>query len=253
MAYSKQGVLNLALRKIGMKGITLGSGTPADLLATDFYDYVLDEVLEARDWRFAKVRKELTLRDEEPLYGWEYEYDLPSDFLRLCLENNNDPPFSPVGYPWIVESINDPDAALWVTLTNYVVGDIVYTGTSPAYSYYTCIVAHAAGVFAVDLAAAKWELRGFKILLTNYEATEDTPLYINYIQRVTNPLRWNAAFVNAAAFRFAAEFAISLTEQAAKYDRMMGLYEKALNAAEEINRSYDSSITSFSWVEAGRY
>jgi hypothetical protein len=43
---------------------------------------------------------------------------------------------------------------VWVTATAYVVGDTVFNGSG----FYRCLVAHTAGTFATDLAAAKWEL-----------------------------------------------------------------------------------------------
>lgn len=48
--------------------------------------------------------------------------------------------------------VNPPSA--WVTLTNYAIADTV---TFEA-GFYRCLVAHVSGVFATDLAAAKWEL-----------------------------------------------------------------------------------------------
>jgi hypothetical protein len=45
-------------------------------------------------------------------------------------------------------------ASAWLTTTNYTVGTTVYNGTS----LYRCLVAHTSGVFATDLAAAKWLL-----------------------------------------------------------------------------------------------
>lgn len=48
------------------------------------------------------------------------------------------------------------DYAAWVTTTNYVLGNLVTQGAG----YYRCLIAHAAGVFADDLAAGKWEASG---------------------------------------------------------------------------------------------
>jgi len=43
----------------------------------------------------------------------------------------------------------------WVTLTAYVVDDIVLSANG---LYYKCLIAHTSGVFATDLAAVKWVL-----------------------------------------------------------------------------------------------
>lgn len=45
-----------------------------------------------------------------------------------------------------------PSAPAWVTLTNYIVGNYVTQGGV----IYYCLVAHAAGVFATDLASGDW-------------------------------------------------------------------------------------------------
>ena len=45
-------------------------------------------------------------------------------------------------------------AASWLTATNYLVGTTVYQN----FNLYRCLVAHISGVFATDLAAAKWLL-----------------------------------------------------------------------------------------------
>lgn len=58
----------------------------------------------------------------------------------------------------------DP-ARAWVTGTAYAAADAVTKDNG----LYTCLVAHAAGVFADDLAASKWEL------LANYSSTTVAP------------------------------------------------------------------------------
>ena len=45
-------------------------------------------------------------------------------------------------------------AATWLTAINYTVGTTVYQN----FNLYRCLIAHTAGVFATDLAAAKWLL-----------------------------------------------------------------------------------------------
>lgn len=99
MSYSEYEIINLALTKIGVKRITSADWTTPvtqqALDATAVWQYVRDEVLEAKDWRFAKHKLQLDQRYETPLYEYDYAYALPHDFLRLASPRNDDIPFFP--------------------------------------------------------------------------------------------------------------------------------------------------------------
>jgi len=71
--------------------------------------------------------------------------------------------------------------AAWVTLTNYVVGDFVLQGGQ----VYYCIVAHAAGVFATDLAAAKWVQQDIYEIPTPWDEEDLFDLQFAQINDVT--------------------------------------------------------------------
>lgn len=94
MAYNEFGVVNLALSRLGIARITSADWTtPATVQALDanaVYEYIRDEVLEARDWRFAKTRCQLEQRYETPIFGFDYAYSLPDNFLRFPLMNDED-------------------------------------------------------------------------------------------------------------------------------------------------------------------
>lgn len=64
-------------------------------------------------------------------------------------------------------SLNDASITTdWATATNYVVGDVRDEGGL----IYVCLVAHLSGVFATDLAAAKWER--YNLLNASFDAFE---------------------------------------------------------------------------------
>jgi hypothetical protein len=61
MAYSILGIVNMALGRIGVKRITSwpDATTSQGIAANAVWEFIRDEVLESRDWRFAKTRSVL--------------------------------------------------------------------------------------------------------------------------------------------------------------------------------------------------
>jgi len=218
MSYDKIGIINLALTRIGVKRLAdLSENTPQRHDAISAWDYIRDEVLEAKDWRFAKTRATLGTGGEglDESYHYDYAYQLPPDFLRLVgntteVDNITDPPVYPPDYPYIVEVIT-------------------VTAGDPPTTYDT------------------------KCLLIDYDNT-DSGLFINYIKRQEDVSVYSASFVNAFAFRLAAELCINRTEGAQKYQTMIKLYEIALGKAESHNLSMDyvEEVQSKAWFDAGR-
>ena len=64
MAYSEVGIVNLALGRLGEKGITAAEwASPSESqteAASNIWEYIRDLVLEARDWYFARTRTTLS-------------------------------------------------------------------------------------------------------------------------------------------------------------------------------------------------
>ena len=46
------------------------------------YGYVRDEVLEKYPWNFAKRRRLIPALEKPPEFGWDYQYELPSDCIK---------------------------------------------------------------------------------------------------------------------------------------------------------------------------
>ena len=99
MSYSEYEIVNLALSRIGVKRITSADWTtPVTQQALDaaaVWQYVRDEVLEAKDWKFAKSKVELDERYETPKYEYDYAYALPQNFLRFAKPTNEGMPLFP--------------------------------------------------------------------------------------------------------------------------------------------------------------
>jgi hypothetical protein len=234
MSYSPVGIVNLALGRIGAKIIaSLSENSPNAIKANAVWEYCRDEVLQAKDWKFAKLRYEMQVSTTKPLYGYGFAYPLPSDFLRLVRPRQNpfkglnpaayspgysytlidttgysrflnfDPPVFPPGFPYVIETLPD-------------------TGQS--------------------------------CMFTGYDNT-NFPLYINYIRRVTDATKYTPAFINSLANRVGAELATAVTENAGKFKDMMGLYALSLETAQAQNESIDyleDEAGGDEWLSAGR-
>jgi len=317
MAYSKLGIVNLALGRIGVGRITSGElTTPVSQQSLDVaavWEYILDEVLEARNWRFAKTRAILGKTDMEiPTDAWLYAYPLPVGFLKFAYGAKDDPPIYPSESPYIVETVQIPEGAekitngsftgaatgwtlgatYWAYAANQVskvVGGVT-TLSQAAVSMVTVpvagesylltyeIVAIADGyltptlgatlgtpvntigvkheiitaidatglTFTPSVAALTCTIDNASILkvsdrlclLTNYD-NSSVDLVINFIKRITDPTKFSPSFINALAFRLAAELAIQRTESLQKFGGMMQLYGQTLTTADELNKSLD--------------
>jgi len=86
-------ICNAALKKIGQMTTisSLASAEKNALVCNQFYASVIAEILVSYPWNCAIAREELAAPDPEPDNNtlFQYQYDLPSDSLRI-LDINND-------------------------------------------------------------------------------------------------------------------------------------------------------------------
>ena len=77
-------ICNLALTKLGDTNISsiTQNARPAKLL-NQCYELMLEEVLRAYDWNFATGRAQLARLDEDPIFGYDFQYSLPADYLKI--------------------------------------------------------------------------------------------------------------------------------------------------------------------------
>ncbi|MBN3738084.1 hypothetical protein [Burkholderia sp. Tr-20355] len=81
---SQVGIANRALTKLGSARITsLDEDSKAAAVLNSMYDDVLDACLREHVWSFAKTRAQLAALADAPLFGFSYQYRLPTDFIRL--------------------------------------------------------------------------------------------------------------------------------------------------------------------------
>lgn len=394
MAYTFAGIINLALGRIGIKRVAehdypLTESSPQAIEANAIWQYVRDEVLEAKDWKFAKKRAAIGKVAEAPPSGYDFAYLVPTDFLRITQGTEDDPGIYPAGYPYKFETMDviggsggvaefNPAAAgaytsaaasrvrigryaeinvgtagataekiLYIAGT-YKQSDITFidieceTNSSDALSVtasgHTITIKLAMTTGASNTAAAiqaairaiaggtvdgvsilAWTVTQNAAYLANYPTTgidiaaipmgngdkvyecilnitgtaantskfpaaettyweevepsaalclvtdydneeSDEELVLTYIRRVTDVTLFSPSFINALAFRLAAEMAIRLTEGPNKFKGMMELYFLTLTKADEVNQSLDyfdvidnwGNDKNASWEKAGR-
>ena len=92
-------IVNFALRILGANRITsLTDGSKNANVANDIYSIVRDECLRKATWGFATARSELARLSDEPAFGFDYQYALPSDWIRTVSVHDNDAALGTVVY-----------------------------------------------------------------------------------------------------------------------------------------------------------
>jgi hypothetical protein len=92
-------VANFALIAIGAKVITaLDDGSKNANVANAVYNLVRDQTLREHNWSFAKQRAQLTELGDEPVFGFDHQFGMPSDWLRTVSVHDNDAGLGTVEY-----------------------------------------------------------------------------------------------------------------------------------------------------------
>jgi hypothetical protein len=77
-------IANRALTKIGDARITsLADNVESARVISSSWDAVLDNELRLRNWNFSIARTSLPLLVDSPAWGFSYQYQMPSDCLRI--------------------------------------------------------------------------------------------------------------------------------------------------------------------------
>ena len=93
---SEVGICNQALSWVGGSLITdFADNTNEARLCDANYTAIRDAVLEAHDWTFAVVRRDLPMSGTSPVNGYANAFTIPSDILRITDVND--------GQDWRVE------------------------------------------------------------------------------------------------------------------------------------------------------
>lgn len=86
---SQVAICNLALTTLGADRITaLSDNSENARRLTAIYDYCVEDVLRAHPWNFAITRQQLALLTSTPTFGYELEYQLPGNCLRVIEVND---------------------------------------------------------------------------------------------------------------------------------------------------------------------
>ena len=92
MAFTKTDIVNKALHHLGCEKITsLTDQNKRAKLMSDIYDITRESCLEDHFWGFAKKRVTLTPLVQAPEFEWAYQFNIPSDCLKIWKELNNEP------------------------------------------------------------------------------------------------------------------------------------------------------------------
>lgn len=85
-------IVNIALRRIGANRISSleNDSIKEAIAARDVYDEARRDLLNAHNWNFAIRRIQLTASATVPVFGWDYAYILPEDFIRLISVHPHD-------------------------------------------------------------------------------------------------------------------------------------------------------------------
>jgi hypothetical protein len=141
-------IYDLALGHVGEYQITEGQTTQKQyVLCQRFYDQARDIALKSHPWNEAKVRSIVVQDQYGPLFGYDKQYSLPSDYLRMLAVNDSfgaDPRNRADGvFQWEVEDaklLSDAGETpqTWATGTQYLDGEFVAStavswATSTAY------------------------------------------------------------------------------------------------------------------------
>lgn len=84
-------ICNSAILKIGGTRITaLTDDSREAAVCNEQFGKIRDAELRKHTWNFAIKRKKLARLADAPAFGWTYQYQLPSDFIRVIALYDND-------------------------------------------------------------------------------------------------------------------------------------------------------------------
>lgn len=111
-------VANRALTKLGAaRIISLGDENKQARAVASCFDDLRDDELRAHRWQFAMKRTELAALAAAPTFGYEYQYALPPDFLRIDMVDDRYPAA-------IMDNYIDAEYLEWTIEGNVILTDI---------------------------------------------------------------------------------------------------------------------------------
>jgi hypothetical protein len=111
-------VANRALTKLGSARITsLSDDVKAARSISSCFEDLRDDELRAHRWQFAMKRTTLAALSTAPAFGYNYQYALPSDFLRIDMVDDRFPAA-------IMDNYIDAEYLEWTLEGNVILTDI---------------------------------------------------------------------------------------------------------------------------------
>ena len=96
---SEVDICNRALQKIGADRIvSLVENSENARACNVMYQILVDAELRSHPWNFAVKRAQLAASTDTPAFGYDYQYPLPSDFIRLL-----PPDLNSSDVDWVIE------------------------------------------------------------------------------------------------------------------------------------------------------
>ena len=107
MALSETSIVNMALARLGANRINALTDTSVEAIQANLhYTQTRDALLRSHTWCFARARAILSVDTTAPAFGYDHQYILPADFLRLV-------GLYDTSYPYAIEGdrlLTDDDA-----------------------------------------------------------------------------------------------------------------------------------------------
>lgn len=111
-------VANRALTKLGAaRIISLGDDNKQARAVVSCFEDLRDDELRAHRWQFAMKRVELAALSATPIFGYEKQYALPADFLRIDMVDDRYPSA-------IMDNYIDSEYLEWTVEGNVILTDI---------------------------------------------------------------------------------------------------------------------------------
>lgn len=143
---SKVAIINTGLRRIGVSPIVSPTdGSVVANIASPQYDELLLAMLRTHQWNWATKRLQLARSANTPVSEFEYQYPIPSDFIRAVVVSSSDLGTTDVVYKLAYDSAD---------------GQVFLTDATTLYLTYVAEVTNVAAMppdfrYALSLAVAR--------------------------------------------------------------------------------------------------
>jgi len=150
---SEVSIINQGLYRVGANPIVARDGSgDNEVIANAIYDHHRDYLLRRHTWNFATKRIQLARSANTPPFGYDYQYPLPSDYMRTITISDNTN-----GTGTLIYKIENDVSDTRVIVTSAIEVYMKYVAkiTDPAQmdpDFQECLSLKLASVFALKIA-----------------------------------------------------------------------------------------------------